>query len=495
MKKIVLSIIIYMFSVSTVSAQVLQRAPSLSDYWPEGKKKTYKFLVDSIEVGKLDATNTGMEDGLWKIEENLFLNFIKIGISDIRMTESKLYLHPDGTFNNIEMAITIDTVYETLIAHFDSIENKINMTINENVSYNYYSHVPGPVFSCDDNMFDQIEIILAMNDLNPAENIKVPIYTFKSRYYVDYEFDVIGKTAIRYGNFADSVWEVKMIYPADLTVFINERHELVRLEYPNRNLVFELERNVFEDSGTAAVFEDEGFFTNHIRRMPIYGAYLLCAFVWVLFLGREATRLKVAYIYFIAGGILYYFLMISLIPLQQEYSLKFLFPAIQADESIYVPALGSSIMVGIFHAIFKLILLMILVTLLNNKRINALHIGAFVGAGLGFVESSYITGPMFQAGVLPVATIVERAFTILFHTALGALLGYGIARRKTLLFWLYAVIIHSFVVYLIVFVQSNILEIKTLAIITVAYYILTAITVFYARRNYLRQIAGSKRKR
>ncbi|MFH1701434.1 MAG: hypothetical protein ABIE07_12710 [Candidatus Zixiibacteriota bacterium] len=495
MRKIVLAAFIGIFSFSTVSAQVLQRAPSFSEYWPAGKKKIYNFFVDSVEVGKLDATNAGMEDGLWKIEENLFLNFLKIGISDIRMTENKLYLFPDGHVNNVNMSVMKDTLFETTVAYFDSIENKINLTINENDSYNFYSHVPGPVYSCDDNMFDQIEIILAMNDLNPAENIKVPIYTFKSRYYVDYEFDVIRKTAIRYGNFADSVWEVKMLYPADLTVFINDKHDLVRLEYPNRNLVFEMERDVFEDSGTAPVFEDEGFITNHIKRMPIYGVYLLCAFVCVMAFGRKAMHLKIAYVYFIAGGIIYYFLVISLNPLQQEFSLRYLFPAIQAHETVFLPAIISSIMVGIFHTTFKLIPMIIHVTLLNNKKINALYVGAFIGAGLGFIEASYNTGPLFQAGILPGATIIEKAFTILFHTALGVLLGYGIARRKTWLFWLYVVVIQSFVVYLIVFVQSGILEKKTLAIIMVTYYILTAIAVFYLRLNYLKLSDKNKRIR
>lgn len=495
MKKLVIAFMIFVFSVSIVSAQVLQRAPSFSDYWPEGKKKTYRFLVDSVEVGKLDATNVGMENGLWKIEENLFLNFISIGISDIRMTKNNLYLYPDGKVNNVDMAVTIDTLHETIVGYYDSLENKIKLLINDDERMNFYSHVPGPVYSCDDNMFDQIEIILAMNDLNPAQNIVAPIYTFKSRYHVEYEFDVIGKTAIRYGNFADSVWEVKMIYPADLTIFINEQHELVRLEYPNRNLVFELERDVFDDSGSAPVYDDEGFITNHVRRMPIYGAYLLCAFLCLLFFGREAFSMKLAYIYFIVGGILYYLLANSLFPLQQAYSLKFLFPAIQAGESVFVPATISSLMVGVFHSVFKLLPLIILVTLLKYKKINALHFGAFIGAGLGFVESAYITSPLFQAGVLPTATIVERVFTILFHTSLGALLGIGIARRRIFAFWLYAVIIQSIGIYLIVFVQSGIIEVKTLATIMVVYYILTAVVVFYIRRNYLQKLARSRRKR
>ena len=119
-------------------------------------------------------------------------------------------------------------------------------------------------------------------------------------------------------------------------------------------------------------------------------------------------------------------------------------------------------------------------------------LGAFVGAGFGWIEACNLIGPQFQARTLTGYALVERVFTIMFHTTMGAAIAYGVARRKIWQFWLTAVGLHAFGNYLIVFVQLKKLTIKSLNIILAFYDMALLALMIYLKRVY---IAYQKRQR
>ncbi|HHI03808.1 MAG TPA: hypothetical protein ENL22_09840 [candidate division Zixibacteria bacterium] len=90
-------------------------------------------------------------------------------------------------------------------------------------------------------------------------------------------------------------------------------------------------------------------------------------------------------------------------------------------------------------------------------------IGLFCGLGFGIYEAGSLTGAALQSGAMPLFSwgMFERFFAILFHAATGALLGYSLVRglKFVLVFWPMAVIVHSFVNYLIVFLHRNVIDV------------------------------------
>ena len=61
-----------------VYSQTLSRVKKLDQYWAEGKKKTYRFMIDAKEVGRLEAKMDDVrregERRVYDIKENLSLD-------------------------------------------------------------------------------------------------------------------------------------------------------------------------------------------------------------------------------------------------------------------------------------------------------------------------------------------------------------------------------------------------------------------------------------
>jgi RsiW-degrading membrane proteinase PrsW (M82 family) len=154
-----------------------------------------------------------------------------------------------------------------------------------------------------------------------------------------------------------------------------------------------------------------------------------------------------------------------------------------------VPAL----LTGLIQETLKLIPLLLAGRWLKLKPIALISLGAFIGAGFGWVEACHIVAPLFQARALTGYTLIERVFTIMFHATMGAALGYGVARKQIWQFWLAAVGLHTLGTYLIVFVQLKMLTIKSLNIIIGLYDIVLLIVMVGLQRMY--KAAQSKDKK
>jgi hypothetical protein len=104
----------------------------------------------------------------------------------------------------------------------------------------------------------------------------------------------------------------------------------------------------------------------------------------------------------------------------------------------------------------------------NGRKISprmALAIGAIAGAAFGIFEAFWVFGQMFAAGWTfsairadgfeGVSGLLVRFFTIGFHTAAGALSGYGLSKGKGWQFYLIAAGSHALLNYVTLFVQKN----------------------------------------
>lgn len=82
--------------------------------------------------------------------------------------------------------------------------------------------------------------------------------------------------------------------------------------------------------------------------------------------------------------------------------------------------------------------------LARQGRAAAPWAGALAGAGVGVVEAAWLLGavPPGHFGLLG-AAVLERAAAIAFHVGAGALIGFGIAARRTAAAFALSVLVHT----------------------------------------------------
>jgi len=123
-----------------------------------------------------------------------------------------------------------------------------------------------------------------------------------------------------------------------------------------------------------------------------------------------------------------------------------------------------------------------------------LVVGAVAGLGLGIFEAVWVHNNIFAAGwnweavqtggLMALAGFWERFFTIGFHTAVSALAGYGLARGWGWQFYLLAALLHSFLNYSVVFLQTGLLTVGNIEIfVAVVASLLTAVVLWLRWRK------------
>jgi hypothetical protein len=479
-------------------ADSLPKVGSIDQYWLEGEKKIYSFTVDGVEIGRLEA----IMDDIYKkngrvycdIEEKLTLDFSLREQGYIFGVDGQLTVSGTGYFRSGEIDIRVDDREENIRLAYDASAKQIVIRRGDEEQATRSIDAPRPVFALDNYMIDQFEIALATHSLEPGKTIIIPGLSIQRIYTAEHEFHVLGKVQIQYGAFIDSVWQVDMLRPAQSSIYIDRKHRIVKLVDSAQDIVAEMIIDPFAErrAPQKSLFER---INDQMVRLPIYGIYLLVSVIWLLFLGRGGFGIRWSYLLFILGGLVYPIIYITQAPIQKYYAIQVLAPALAAGESIFVPAVIPALMTGLIQESLKLIPLLIVVHLVKPKPVSLISLGAFIGAGFGFVEASHIIAPMFQERLLTGYILIERVFTVLSHTIMGALLGYGIARKKIWQFWLAAAGLHGLGNYLIIFVQLKILTIKGLNIIIGLYDIALLGGMIYLRRDFKRDELSSKKAR
>lgn len=496
MKTALALVLIAVWGVNPAWAQTLPGVKKLDDHWVEGEKKTYRFLMDSTEVGRLEAVlddvHRGGNEKQFGLSEKLELDLSRLGQDFHLQVKSRLSVSASGHFRATDVTVTLGEQSERIEAAYDANARTIAVTRSGDPSSTKALPVDGPVFALDDFMIDQLELALAMQDISPEKTIVMPVVSPQRMFTTEYEFLVVGRTQVRYGVFTDSVWQIDMVRPAQQTIYIDDYHHLVKLFDPGRNVTVEMVRDPFAGRAKPAKSFAEHI-NDQMRRLPIYGFYLLVTLVWLAFLGRDGFRTSWSYLLFLLGMLAYPIVFITQAPLQQLYGMKVIAPALSQGRSIFVSAMIPSLLVGIIQETLKMALLLLATRLGRFKPAALISLGAFVGAGFGLIEACHITGPLFQSRVLTSPVMAERIFSILLHVTLGAGMAYGLVRRKAWQFWLAAVGLHALAAYLVIFVQLKVLTVKAFQIMVAVYDLaLLAGMVVLQWRFKLRQVKGRR---
>ena len=495
-KRLPILCLLLLVGTAPLIAQSLPAAKTIGDFWTKGEKKTYQFVFGGLDTGRLEATLDDIikEGGStrFEINEKLTLDSIPQIMPGPLVVEGKLTVDALGRFLSVDYRIRAAGGEEELHAVYNAGAGTVTIGRGDDGRAEQTIEVSGPVFIFDPYMLDQLELALAMNTLSREGRFALKLLSPQRMFAAEYEFSVPGRVQVRYGAFADSVWQVNMISPAQSTVYVDRKHRLVKFLESDQKLEAETLYDPFaaRKAGSKGIF---GWVNNQMSRLPIYGFYALISLACLIFLARDSYRLRWSYVLLILGGIAYQFIFITQVPLQEFYALKVLAPALAMGQSIFIGAIVPALLTGLIQQALKLVPLLIAMRLPKIKPMAFISLGAFVGAGFGFVEACQIAGPVFQSRTMTSFTLVERIFTVLFHTTTGALMGYGVAQRKIWQYWLASSGLHALSSYLIVFVQMRLATVKTLQTIIAVYdFILVAGMVFLQRTYKKSQLAGKR---
>lgn len=499
MKKTVLLAICCLLTAPLVTAKPLLKPKSVDAFWPDGEKRTYRFLVDEEERGKYEATlEQGERDGVpvFTLDEKLDLRFI-VGDStrSLRVRE-QLTIDTWCRFVSSETKVTAEAGEEQIFAAYDSISQTVTFLQTKDETPGRAVSVAGHQYALDNCMISQVELALALRDLVPGETFTLPVTSLQGKYLADFEFVVVGETQTRYGPFTDSVWQVNTVRPTQWSMYIDRMHRLVKLVDDGQKLTAELVRDPFaERQGPQKSLIER--IDSLIRRFPIYALYLVVAVVGLIFLGRDSYRRRWSYLVFVAGMLVYPLIFVTLDPLLKWSALHIIAPGLQAGLSIPILNLVPALATGLIQETLKLFPLVVIVRLMpaRPRRMALISLGAFVGAGFGFVEACHIIGPLFEARQLTSVTAFERLFSLCFHIATGAALGYGLARERITGMWLAAVGAHTFGAYLVTLVQIKLVGVKALQLILAVYDILLLAGMILLRHAYRAALPKVKKER
>ncbi len=122
---------------------------------------------------------------------------------------------------------------------------------------------------------------------------------------------------------------------------------------------------------------------------------------------------------------------------------------------------------------------------------EGLSLGAAAGAGFGIIEAQWVLNAIFASGwswavvqtfgFPGIAGLWERFFTLAFHTASAALMGWGLAKGKGWQFYLLASFLHFLLNYSILFVQKGWLTSNQLEIFVAVYALIVFAGVLWLR--------------
>lgn len=472
MKRVFGIIAVFLVFAGVAYPQTLIKTASVAKYWLEGEKRIYRFTLDTVEIGRLEAVmkKVSTENGrrFCEIKENLSLDFSQDGKGLVFGVDGKLKVDDAGYFVSADIMVSAYDRQERIQANFSADAAVVTVARDNGEGGTRTITLPDHAYALDNYMIDQFELVLARHDLSPGKQLIVPVFSVQGIYAAEYEFAVVGKVQVQYGAFTDSVWQVDLMRPAQASIYIDRRHRIVQMIDHDQDLVAEIVIDPFAERRKPSKSLVEHI-NDQMIRLPVYGLYLLMAAVWLMFLGRDSYRLKWSYILFVIGGLLYPVIYITQVPLQKYYAIQVIGPAMAAGESIIFPALIPALITGLVQESLKLIPLLAAARWLKIKPLALISLGAFVGAGFGWIEACHIIAPMFQARTLTGYAFIERVFSMMFHATMGAAIGYGLARKKVWQFWLAAAGLHALANYLIVFVQLKKLTIKGLNIILAFY--------------------------
>ncbi|MFC1475146.1 hypothetical protein ACFLQG_00725, partial [Candidatus Zixiibacteriota bacterium] len=445
------------------------------------------FIVKDTVIGELRSTVKGEktidDKTAITVEEKLNLDYTKTSTNLTTDFSNKIYFETSGRFLGLESELTINEATGGLDLERDGdflkgVSKRGENEIEEKIIFD------PDKFAIENNFLDQYELFWAMRDFKVGDVIEDSIFNWQSLSYSkiyakieSYDYKNL------YNKLFDSVFVIIYNQPLEQIHFFTLDNRLVKASIPS------IKQKVYLDAVRAPAKSEASRIP--AREVPLVETILALLLYFgfglfsIIFFIKQGYRSWVTYLFFIAGGALFTIIPFTQIPLQGLLIKKLFIPGISSGGSLYLWGLTPALSVGLIQELLKLIGLIVIFKLTDIKSNKYPILGAALGFGFGLVEAAYIAIASGNPDLLNI-NLLERGFTILFHVASGALIGYALSQRtKTLfIFLIVTMIINSLYRYLPLFVQHKVttVELLTVMLALISMIFLFSVTFYFKKK-------------
>ncbi len=437
-------------------------AAGIATVWDIGEMRTYRFSIGSAPIGTHTAKLIGSESvpgvgHLYLFEMKVMLDMTALGQSFRADLSCSLYCDARGTPKRYISEYVLNDERATLRA---DIVNDVFMGSGTGSGFDttFSFNIPPATSLADNNFISQWEIAFYSVDLTVGSTQTIDILIPQLLKRIPMEVTIVGREQVQFGDETVKCTVAKIDLIKNL-FYIADDGRLLRVVDTRQNLIIDL----LTESEASETPESESVFWSSIhRRAIIWAFYAAIAMACILLFARGSLSRSDHWLLFAMSGITFALVVYVQAPIQQRLS-GVVFRSIgSSGTGTYVAALVIAAVSGLFQEAFKSLLIWFRWNQ-DGDRPNLrsmIALGAMVGAGFGMVEACWLTGGLFAVGALGLVSLAvwERLITILFHTAMGAILGYGIGRRQLWQFLAITAVLHGFGNFTIVFVRHGYID-------------------------------------
>ncbi len=464
------TLVLSVIFAAEIAAQGTTTLPptQLSVYRPVGERRLWTLVVNDSSIGQLISTTTGPTslDGLngSGINEILSVDYTKVGASLVMQIASNHLVTEAGGYLGDDMVIKTGEKIDSLrLVHAgDSIIGSVSQS---GVRQPRAVAIPGIHAAWDVQFVDQLELYLATHGLTVGQVLRDSLFAPRPMIPILLEgtVDGFGRANV-YNQVYDSGFIINLTQPQQMKLLFTKDRRLVKVDIPDQNT------RIFLDAVTPprpALPKPPGVtVATVVSRMPAFLVFLIVtgAVLW-FFLGRQITLVHG----YIAAGIsaaVFGLVPFTQIPLQQAAITKGLIPALRAGGSIYLWGMVPALIAGLVQTLLLVAVIQMIREVRRLKPEKMWILGAFCGAGFGFMEACYlaVTIPAFTLWSFG---ILERGFLLIFQVSAGLLIGLAMKRGLELLIQtaILLAIVNAVMRYIPVFAQQQIVGPELLSVL------------------------------
>jgi hypothetical protein len=456
MKTWIIFFTILALALPAAAQRAIKKSESVEQYRPLGEMRVWTFEAKDSTVGNLVSTvkaRTEVDgtEGV-EIDEVLKLDYNKIGSPLTMDITNQRTVAESGSYLGDDMKLNISDQNEQLFLQRSGDEivgysTRGGEKIQQKVAY------PEQRFAVESNFMDQYEMFLAMRDIKVGDTLVDSVFSPQSLSYTRIKGNVVAFLNLRvYNEIFDSAFAIHLSEPQEKLLYFTPDKRLIKAVIPAQDI------KIYLDVVKPAAQAPPPY--KPVRSIGLLvEAYLIYIFIGalsaLLFIGGEFKN-PLSYIVLVVGGILYFLMIFTQIPLQLIIVRKLFTPKVIAGASPLFWGIFPALVVGIVQELVKAGGMFGLVKFGAFKRNRAIVFGAMFGVGFGIIEASYLAAGVNSTQLFGIG-VLERAFTILFQTASGALIGYALATgvRKLSFILPITILLNSLFRYLPVLVQAK----------------------------------------
>jgi hypothetical protein len=424
-----------------VAERSIKASASVESFRPVGDLRIWRFFAKQTTFGQLTSTVTGRRDidgqPALTVKESLQVDFSKIGGEAQEIVSGETYVTTSGRFGGCDLKIGPPATAERLmITHSD---DDLTGFYTRGGEENEISQPWGTeCFFWDAHLVDQLEVFLAMRDLEIGTTISDSIFlpqslmrtriTGKVIYFMWQEI---------YKGKIDSVFVIRLTEPSTYQLYFTPDKKLVRVDMVEQGIrVYQdLVRRTAVDASSEPVNSSRAPFSLRalLFKLPHYFAFVVIAGLSILLLAARAFRWPASYLSLLIGLVLYVVMSLAVNPMLIWMARHWVNLQSASGSSFYLAGTMLPLFTGLIQAGLMYSGMFFAGILSSVRPYQWCGLGAVLGGAFGLAESIHISG--WRIEVLFDWALLERSVMIVMYTASGALIGRFMSGERVYLVW------------------------------------------------------------